>query len=156
VCTVVIHIEVNVEVGGHVRLDGMHGSEASRSDCGPHPQTRCCPPCSGPSVDATLAQAIRGRERAPNQTQNTGPTGSGSIHAPASALCHEDEGEATARRNVSILKCACGSVRTPFTISLWPGIFQPRITVPAAQAWQLPKRFRIRPVLPELRCSTQG
>src|SRR2546426_5485540 len=65
VCTVVIHNEVNVEVGGHVRLDGIQ--EVRRSlRLRPSPQNRVDAPCSGRSVDwQRWYRRSAGRERAP-------------------------------------------------------------------------------------------
>src|SRR5437870_786008 len=86
VCTVVIHIEVNVEVGGHVRLDGIQ--EVRRSlRLRPSPQNSC-----GRAMQraisrlATLAQAIsRTRASATIKPRNTGPTGPVPSTPPASA-----------------------------------------------------------------------
>ena len=77
VCTVVIHNEVNVEVGGHVRLDGIQ--EVRRSlRLRPSPQTCVDSPCSGRSVDwQRWHRRSAGRERAPQSNPEILPNRSG-------------------------------------------------------------------------------
>src|SRR3989454_5481704 len=73
VCTVVIHNEVNVEVGGHVRLDGIQ--EVRRSlRLRPSPQTRVDAMQRAISRLAPLAQAIS-RTRASATIKPISPNG---------------------------------------------------------------------------------